>query len=360
MKTKSKSLKQSRYWKLKTSLALSFKFCFCVFRFSFFVSCFLSSLVGAEIPPEQIDPTDFLALHFLEAPKYVNTPSVAVETSMDVNKPGVPIRVAKLPSGQHEQPQIRSDSIGGSPVEFYAQAHQELPNSSFPIVGNFNSQLGRQLWQAWITVAESEKNKQSRNQLKRIIEQVRSVEFEPQNKPSKPLIVVESMPIYEPDETLLVTELLDQPVEEIESKQQPLLDDRSQSANRLPYEPVSDQTLQMLDDLLQHPDRLNNPLEMGEVLFLSGNRKEAATFYQEALNRKSPDKTGSVQDRAWILFQIGNCLRHDDPPTAAKMYRQLIAEYPDSAWTDLAKVQDKLIDWYQKDKPRTLIVERQF
>jgi TolA-binding protein len=98
---------------------------------------------------------------------------------------------------------------------------------------------------------------------------------------------------------------------------------------------------------------------LGEVLFLSDYLKEASVFYREALNRKSPDKDDQAQNRAWILFQIGNCLRGDDPLTAMKIYRQLITEYPDSSWTDLAKTRHKLIDWYQKDKPQTLIVESQ-
>jgi len=151
----------------------------------------------------------------------------------------------------------------------------------------------------------------------------------------------------------------------------------------------------MLKSLLQHPERLRNPFELGEILFLSGHLKDAAICYQEALSRSSPDKadptqkpqqslglltedvkvpdvvlgprlaetkTGmfSIRNRAWILFQIGNCLRDDELPTAMKMYRQLIAEYPDSPWADLAKARSKLIDWYQKDNPRALIAENQF
>jgi TolA-binding protein len=132
---------------------------------------------------------------------------------------------------------------------------------------------------------------------------------------------------------------------------------------------------------LQHPERLNKPFELGELLFLSGHLKDAAICYQEALSRSSPDKADpnqkpqqdakvpdvglktsllSIQSRAWILFQIGNCLRNDDPPTAMKMYKQLIAEYPDSPWVDLAKARSTLIDWYQKDNPRGLIAEDQF
>jgi tetratricopeptide (TPR) repeat protein len=115
----------------------------------------------------------------------------------------------------------------------------------------------------------------------------------------------------------------------------------------------------MLETLSQHPDQVDNPLDLGDVLFLSGHPKEAAVFYREALNRSSSDQAGLAQDRAWILFQAGNCLRDDDPQMAMKMYRQLITEHPDSAWTDLAQTWDKLIDWHQKDKPRALIAEGQ-
>jgi hypothetical protein len=45
---------------------------------------------------------------------------------------------------------------------------------------------------------------------------------------------------------------------------------------------------------------------------------------------------------------------------AMRTYRQLIAEYPDSPWADLAKAQDKLVDWFHKDKPAALITESQF
>jgi TolA-binding protein len=55
------------------------------------------------------------------------------------------------------------------------------------------------------------------------------------------------------------------------------------------------------------------------------------------------------------LFQIGNCLRDGDRPAAEKVYKQLIAEYPDSPWTDLARAEDKLLEWYQKENPHELI-----
>jgi len=207
-----------------------------------------------------------------------------------------------------------------------------------------NSHLQRQLWQARISAAQSEKDEASKNELKRMIERIRSVKFKPRKQPPEPVVVVEPAPTTKPNETALDTAVRKEPEKkEIEPK--------------LPYEPITDQTLQMLKSLSLHPDELDNPFELGEILFLSGNLKEATVFYREALNRKGPDDVGSAQDRPWILLQIGNCMRNDDLPLAATMYKQLITEYPNSLWVDLAKAQDELISWYQKDTPRKLIAE---
>ena len=80
-------------------------------------------------------------------------------------------------------------------------------------------------------------------------------------------------------------------------------------------------------------------------------------LYQEALKRQAPNDPTVSRDRAWILFQTGNCLRNNDMPAAAKIYRRLLTEYPTSPWADLASARGKLIDWYLKDEPEKLVVE---
>jgi len=229
-----------------------------------------------------------------------------------------------------------------------ADVDEKSSLSSFIVAPKPSSQATRQLWRSRITVLGSEEDKKSRNELKRLIEQIRSVRFEPKKQTRKPIISVGSVAAVEPNEALSTTELSGQTKEkEVELG----LD------NRLPYEPVSDQTLQKLGSISQHPDQVPNPLGLAEVLFLSGHLKQAATVYEQALRQMSPDDVGSAHDRAWVLFQAGNCLRDDDLPKAANMYRQLITEYPNSPWTDLAKARTKLIDWYQKDNPRASISE---
>jgi TolA-binding protein len=201
-----------------------------------------------------------------------------------------------------------------------------------------------QLRRSILSVPEGKKDNKSKEELRRLIQQVRSIEFKPQ-KTSEPTIAIEPSPTTEPNKTSLNVE------SQKENKRKP-------AEAKLPYKPIADQTLQTLKNLSQHPDQVNNPFQLAEILFLSGCPKEAAIFYQEALNRISKDNGSPAEDRAWILFQLGNCLRNDDPTAAAKAYRQLITEYPNAPWTEIAKTLEKLIDWYQKDKPRESIAER--
>jgi tetratricopeptide (TPR) repeat protein len=210
-----------------------------------------------------------------------------------------------------------------------------------------NSGLQRQLWQAGISTVKIEQDNRSKNELERIIEQIRSLEFKPRKRKPEPVIVVEPPSTTEPNETTPDTPDTAVPKEPEKIETKP----------KLPYESITDETLQTLKNLSQHPDELDKPFELAEILFLNGNLKEATVFYREALNHKSPDDAGTAQDRAWILFQIGNCLRNDDLPAAVNTYRQLITEYPDSLWVELAKTQCQLIAWYQKDEPRKLIAE---
>jgi len=377
---RSRKIWQSQDSKLKAPFTLRFEFCFRAFCFSFLAFFFLASLSYAEMSSEQLDPTYLLVPHYLvkllqdanmpnAAPKTLqdpNTHNTAARTLQDVNMTNFseatnalfPVwktvtQTEKLPSIRQEQSQSNPNSLSATTINSDTQVDKKLTERSSTFTENQKSKTQRLLWQARITIPQGQKDKKSKSELQRIIEQIRTVEFAPTNQAPEPIIVVEpagsietQVPIVESNKTLSDTEVLEEPK-------------RKESDSKLrsppPYEPVTNQTLQMLENLSQHPDQVNNPFELAEVLFLSGHLKEASIFYQEALNRSTTDKADSVQNRAWILFQIGNCLRDQDPPMAIKMYRQLITEYPDSPWTDLAKAQDKLINWYQNDKPRMLI-----
>jgi tetratricopeptide (TPR) repeat protein len=225
-----------------------------------------------------------------------------------------------------------------------AEIGRTLSQSSVITSIDPNNVSGLELLRADISIAKSENDTKSKNQLKQIIEQIRSVEFKPQQQAKGPVVIPEKAPAIKPKETVP-----DVPVQKKEAKQE--------TKPKLPYEPITEETLQKLRSLAQNPEMLDNPLELGEIVFVSGNVKEAAMFYREALKRKDPNDAGLSQDRAWILFQIGNCLRNDDLPAAAKTYQQLLTEYPNSPWADMAKARSNLIAWYLKDDPVKLIAE---
>jgi TolA-binding protein len=221
---------------------------------------------------------------------------------------------------------------------------RKLSQSSVITLRDPNNIHGLELLRAEISIAKGQIDTKSKNQLKQIIEQIRSVEFGQQKQAPAPVIIPEKAPVIEPNETVP-----DVPVQKEKVKQE--------AKPKLPYEPIADETLQMLGNLAQEPDKLDNPLELGEVLFVSGNIQKASTFYLEALKRKDPNDVSVSRDRAWILFQIGNCLRNEDLPAAAKMYRQLLTEYPNSPWADMATARSNLIAWYLKDEPVKLMLQ---
>jgi tetratricopeptide (TPR) repeat protein len=291
---------------------------------AFFVFCLSASFAAAETLPWPTGLTGFLVCNF-------------IETSQSNSAQNVPMKVARLSSSRQEQLQnnyittIRTD--------------QEFPQEGPPAEDTIGN-LKRKVWRAGVSMPESRDGGGIKSELQKIIKRIRSVEVKPQDKVYKPVIVVEPVPSDEPNEILPNMEALKMPGQkEVELGQT--------------YGALTEQTLQILRNSLLHPEKIDKPFELGEVLFCSGYLEEAVKFYQEALKRDGSDEEGTSQDRAWILFQIGNCLHDDDPEAAMKMYRRLITEYPDSPWTSLAKAWYKLLDWYQKDKPLKLIAENQ-
>ncbi len=227
------------------------------------------------------------------------------------------------------------------------EIQQPLPPDGVAAARDPNGPRVHQLLRAQMRVIDANETPQSKeggSRLKQIIEQVRSVRFgsEQQQQAAAPSAAPAKTAVMEPARSGPDTPVRrEDPNEEIES---------APSRQR-----VTGETLKMLKDLLPHPEKLDCPLELGEVLFSCGNLTDAAVFYQEALKRADPNGANASGDRAWILFQIGNCLRNSDRPTASKMYGQLLSEYPQSPWTEMAQAQGKLIEWYLKDDPRTLI-----
>ena len=224
---------------------------------------------------------------------------------------------------------------------FLSASRADEKSSALFIPKRPTTEIEHQLWQSDIRIPKDSNNK-SKDQLQQIIKQIRALEFKSlvQTPALSPAVeAVES----EPNEISSVQES-PQRQEQKPQKIEP----------KLAYEPVSARTLEMFEKLSQKPEQIHNPFELGEILYRSGNLKEAAVCYQQALDSEDPNAP-ATQNTAWILSQIGNCLQNDDSAAAMQMYRRLIVEYPDSPWTDLARTKVQLIDWLLRDKPKMLV-----
>jgi tetratricopeptide (TPR) repeat protein len=208
-----------------------------------------------------------------------------------------------------------------------------------------SEQLKRQLWKADITPVRDVNESNKSVELQQLIRKIRAIDFQSQQEPPQKVVPPKIAPADEsngPDDNSDVsTESVTIPKKEPEPN--------------LPYTPISGETLKLLGSLSQNPRQIDNPLELGELLFRNGNYKQAVLFYREALNRADPNSSRSSMNRAWILFQIGNCLRSNDMDEAERIYSQLITEFPNSLWADMAVVQTQYIAWYKKDEPQKLI-----
>lgn len=303
----------------------------------------LVSISLAAAASDQLDPADLLESD--------------LQQTADANIRTIPTQ----PTKPQPAPQKSIETMNTVSISFASQVDQKLSEAN-PPAADPNNSLGHQLQQARITASVDNKGK-NKGELQKIIEQIRAVEFESQNKQSEPVVVTQSVPSpdstepaeVEPKENPPATETAAEPNDK-QAKSE-LQTPATENKISLPYKPITTKTLQAVSELSQHPEQLSSPFELAEILFRSGNLKEAAVFYQQALNKTNPKDAASASNRAWILFQIGNCLRNDEPQNAMKTYRQLITEYPGSPWTEIAKARDKLTDWYQKDDPKTVIKE---
>jgi len=354
MNGKTKNIKTNSSMEIRASISLFHALCF------LFVSiCFLTSSVTARTRSEQLSPTDFLLPYLNQTLQDVNTPIIQTQdarfnpsdfltpylekTLSYANTPTVQMQETETHSAKQEKAQA-GETIAVDPA---AVVNQTLPQIDSAVPAYISTQYGRQLWRAGTSAYQDRQDNKSKIKLKRLIEQIRSVEFKPQKRATEPVIIIKPLETkIEPNETPFVVEV----IEETEKKT---------TESKSPYEPVTNQTLQMLAGFAKDPNQVENPFELGEVLYVSGHLREAAVFYQEALNRIDAEKIGAPQNRPWVLFQLANCLREHDLPAAKKKYVQLITEYPESPWVELAKTRGKIIDWYLKDKPQTLINERQ-
>lgn len=209
-----------------------------------------------------------------------------------------------------------------------------------------NNVLARRLWQNRILAPDPNEDAETRNALRRLIQQVHSVTFD--GNTTEPTFSAPLEPTIKIEGTAAET-----------TDTMPSGQEQSVMAVPLPsgqsLTPLPAETLTQLEDLLADPNQVSDPFEMAELLFLSGRATKAAFFYEKALAQIPANDVANGGDRAWILFQLGNCLRETNQTKAKDTYMKLIAQYPNSPWTELAKAHGRLISWYQSAKPQQLL-----
>ena len=203
-----------------------------------------------------------------------------------------------------------------------------------------DTQLTLQLHKDRISSLSQSGDNKKTDELKQLINQIRSIQLEP----SYGELDVSQQPVQQPTETASA----------IVPKLSIIPAIKTAVQSEAPVDSMSTKTLQMVEDLLKDPNTISNPFELAEVLFQSGRHRLAGLCYKQALT--TIDKEPNMpSERAWILFQIGNCFNLDDPNTAKQNYAELIRTHPDSLWAEAAKARYGLVDWYQQDQPRKLI-----
>jgi len=267
--------------------------------------------------------------------------TVTSATSPDAEVPTVADRLMRTqaPMLQYASPSETCSTTDVSTRRIKPGTRQNPPASL-----RLHNNLTERLWQSRMAAPDPNEDIETRRALAQLIRQIRSVQFEP-TRPSPAFDVPTES--YEPDEFDAPEPLREEPWK-IATKPARISAPAVETA-------LPTQTAEALKRLVQNPDRVQEPLELAELLFLSARRAEAAVLYQKALDRVDMNAATAHEDRAWILFQLGNCLRETDMIRARDMYVKLIAEYPESPWTELAKAHGRLITWYQKARPGQLL-----
>lgn len=110
--------------------------------------------------------------------------------------------------------------------------------------------------------------------------------------------------------------------------------------------------------LPENDSEIVDMFELAESLFRIGDKDNALKYYRKALDRSLPLGKSANPKRAWILFQIGNCLYNVDKIAAIKIYEQLIVEHPSSDWTNCARTKKQVLKWLLVEKPMTLTMSK--
>jgi hypothetical protein len=96
---------------------------------------------------------------------------------------------------------------------------------------------------------------------------------------------------------------------------------------------------------------LGDPMALADSLFLGGHLTAAGALYERML----AEAALAASDQAWCLFQAAGCKRATDPGGALTLYERLLAQHPESQWTEAAKARQAVLQWWKKAQPQALL-----
>jgi tetratricopeptide (TPR) repeat protein len=207
-----------------------------------------------------------------------------------------------------------------------------------PLAGD----VTRKLWLSRVSAPEPTDNAQTQIALDELVRKIRSVKFQAkeQQPPATPTF---AMP--EPVTNHLETAPTQERISEQTASPVP-------AASAAPGGSLPAEATEALKHVLADPNQAGDPQELAELLYLTGKLAEAAVLYQKALDLTADNEPATRADRAWMLLQLGNCLRDTDPARAKDAYATVIAEHADCPWVELARAHNQLVTWYEQVQPR--------
>jgi hypothetical protein len=214
----------------------------------------------------------------------------------------------------------------------------------------------KKLWEARITSPAEQaeqKNNPSADKINDLINKIESLDFEtPSPEKTKEKSEQKKSEKQQPDNAETLSKTNDKQEETTESEQK---SKQNEQKDKITAEKQQNQERikKIVKEIASNPKQAENPLELAEILFRSGHTEYAAVFYEYVLNEKDL----SSSDKAWVLFQLGNCFEQSAPSKAREYYENLLIKYKDCQWIKTTETKLKTLQMKQENKINDLLSE---
>ena len=217
---------------------------------------------------------------------------------------------------------------------------------------SIKTRLQNALWKTHVSAPGEEESSVRRDELTRLIEQIRSVRLERPVDDDRPvetsrMSMEESKGLFRDPNQMSPIPVSQELGPDAGPISEPEHEDISEPQNRMEG---------LLDPNQALPDDCADPLYMADILYLGGHVEKALMYYQRAYQQLEIHP-GLETTQSWILIQLARCSHKSDPENASKLYQQLINDYPGSDWAAMATTYLAISQWYVREQPQKLLEE---